>query len=98
MNSDPLKSVCDAITARLEETRDRICGEIGAHPRPVHGCDVHFNRLLEDRTKIYQELGRWEALRRNGVASEMIREFVASSGFIDEDARRKFGASLAKRP
>ncbi|HEX9192331.1 MAG TPA: hypothetical protein VF871_01060 [Burkholderiales bacterium] len=101
MDSVPLQSVRDAIADCLEKKRDLICREIGDHPRPIPGCDVHFNRLLEDRTKIYQELSRWKTLREDCFASEdqieLIRAFVACSECIDEETKRKLGSSLGKQ-
>jgi hypothetical protein len=47
-----------ALRARLEARRDRICAELGEYPRPVAGCDVHYNRLLEERTAVCRELER----------------------------------------
>ena len=52
----------DALRAHLEARRDRICAELGEYPRPVAACDVHFNRLLEERAAVCRELDRLEAL------------------------------------
>jgi hypothetical protein len=54
------ESVRDALRASLEARRDRICSELAAHPRPVAACDVHYNRLLEERTAVCRAL---DALR-----------------------------------
>ena len=48
--------------------RQAIAEEIGRHPRPVTGCDVHFNRLLEERAALSEEIARLEALEDRGDA------------------------------
>jgi hypothetical protein len=94
---DPLASLCEEIRACLENRRDRVCEELGNHPRPVAACDVHFNRLLEERTAVYRELERLEELRRAGAREDLsapIEDFVLSSSCLEEEAKRSFGARL----
>jgi hypothetical protein len=87
------ESICDALLAHLEARRDRVCAELGAHPRPVAACDVHFNRLLEERTAVCRELDSLQALR--GAPSDRIEGLVRSSAVLDEEARRRFIGLLA---
>ena len=42
----------------LEAERLRIQGEINAYPTPIPGCDVYFNDLLEQRSRICEQLNR----------------------------------------
>ena len=52
-------------TVRLKELlerREAIAWEIARHPRPITGCDVHFNRLLEERAALTEEIDRLQAL------------------------------------
>lgn len=51
-----------ALQAFLEARRDRICAELVEYPRPVPACDVHYNRLLEERTAVCRDLDRLDAL------------------------------------
>jgi len=51
-------SALPSIRARLELEKRRIFEEIKNYPRPIAGCDQHFNRLLELRNRICQELDR----------------------------------------
>lgn len=44
----------------LLERREAIAREIARHPRPITGCDVHFNRLLEERAALSEEIDRLE--------------------------------------
>ena len=52
--------------SRIQELLDRreaIAREIARHPRPITGCDVHFNRLLEERAALSEEIDRLEELQ-----------------------------------
>jgi uncharacterized protein YdcH (DUF465 family) len=53
---------------KLRAQREAIAREIASHPRPITGCDVHFNRLLEERAALTQEIDRLEALENRGNA------------------------------
>ena len=54
---------------QLLERREAIAREIAAHPRPITGCDVHFNRLLEERALITEEINRLDAARSERSAT-----------------------------
>ena len=51
-----------ALRAHLASRRRALAEEIGRHPRPITACDVHFNRLLEERAALSSELDRLDAL------------------------------------
>jgi len=51
-----------ALRADLASRRRAVAEEIGRHPRPITACDVHFNRLLEERAALASELDRFDAL------------------------------------
>ena len=53
----------------LLERREAFAREIAAHPRPITGCDVHFNRLLEERALITEEINRLDAARSGRSAT-----------------------------
>lgn len=53
----------------LLERREAIAREIAAHPRPITGCDVHFNRLLEERALITEEINRLDAAQSERSAA-----------------------------
>ncbi len=82
-------TVREAIRAELEAARVRVFAEIGAHPRPIAGCDVNFNRLLEDRSRIVQGLAQLDALD-----SFELERFISESPDIDAATRRRLRASL----
>ena len=53
----------------LLQRREAIAREIAAHPRPITGCDVHFNRLLEERALITEEINRLDAAQSERSAA-----------------------------
>ena len=46
---------------QLEAEQRRINEEIKLYPHPIPACDAQFNYLLEERTRIAQELARLAA-------------------------------------
>lgn len=65
----------------LVTRRQAIADEIGRHPRPITACDVHFNRLLEERAALSQELDRFDA-------------FIASSALLTPEAKDRIRVSM----
>jgi hypothetical protein len=57
---DSFERHCEQIRASLAARRERLAQEIARHPRPITACDVHFNRLLEERARIAEALGRFD--------------------------------------
>ena len=47
---------------QLLERRQAIAEEIGRHPRPITACDVHFNRLLEERALLSEQIDKLDEL------------------------------------
>jgi hypothetical protein len=70
----PAEDVRGALRALLEARRDRICAELGDYPRPVTACDVHYNRLLEERTAVCRDL---ERLDEGSLDDEARRRLLA---------------------
>ena len=64
----------------LVERRQALAEEIGRHPRPITACDVHFNRLLEERAALSQELDRFDA-------------FVSASPLLTPEAKERIRVS-----
>jgi len=69
-----IEALCLQLRGELLERRQRIAEEIGRHPRPITGCDVHFSRLLEERAALSAELDRFD-------------EFVAASAVLTPEAK-----------
>ena len=63
-----IEALCLEMRSALLERRQRLAEEIGRHPRPITACDVHFNRLLEERAALSEEIARLEALEDRGDA------------------------------
>lgn len=64
----------------LIRRRQAIAEEIARHPRPITACDVHFNRLLEERSGLSQELDRFDA-------------FIAASALLSPQAKDRIRGS-----
>jgi len=60
LNVANVELLCLEIRSALLERRQRLAEEIGRHPRPITACDVHFNRLLEERAAVSAALDRFE--------------------------------------
>jgi hypothetical protein len=68
-----------AIRADLASRRRALAEEIARHPRPITACDVHFNRLLEERASLSAELDRFD-------------EFLAGSTLLTSEAKSRIRA------
>ena len=60
MASDGMEALCLEVRGLLLARRQRLAEEIGRHPRPITACDVHFNRLLEERAAVSAALDRFD--------------------------------------
>jgi hypothetical protein len=65
------------LRATLEGLQQTVVEEIRAYPFPIPVCDAQFNRLLELRRLLPDELVRLDAVSRNAGAS--VEAFVQSS-------------------
>jgi hypothetical protein len=74
-----LETLCVELRDTLVARRRSVAEEIGRHPRPITACDVHFNRLLEERAALSAEIDRFD-------------EFVAASALLSADAKSKIRA------
>jgi len=93
-----IESVWKRIREHLENERLRVNEEIKNYPPPIPACDAQFNYLLEERARIGQELGRLEALAREGLTRsahlKRIGEFIASSNYIKGEVEQRIRSSL----
>ena len=79
MASPGIEALCLEIRSMLLERRQQLAEEIGRHPRPITACDVHFNRLLEERALLSAELDRFD-------------EFLAGSTLLTPEAKSRIRA------
>ena len=92
-----VESVWREIENHLEIEKKRIFDEILNYPPPIPACDVQFNFLLEERSKITEELRRMRKISENdanGVQS--IREFVESCEYFNNLLEAKLLSDLEK--
>ena len=90
------EQVCvgDVIQRRLECLRETISRELCAIPMPVPGCDVNFNRLLEDRSRVVDDLQRLARLRHAGASPAGYAEFAQQCAWLDPATREQIAAAL----
>ncbi len=62
---------------RLEALKDTVAEEIRSYPPPIPACDAQFNRLLELRRLLPQDLARLD--RAANDKSITIEDFIRSS-------------------
>jgi hypothetical protein len=79
MDTPAIESLCLEIRSALLARRQRVAEEIGRHPRPITACDVHFNRLLEERAALAAELDRFD-------------DFIAASVLLTPEAKSRIRA------
>ncbi len=95
-----MKTIWREIKVHLEKEKKRIIDEIINYPPPIPACDVQFNFLLEERSRITQELRRLREASRKGAnhtdAIRLIREFIRSCKYIDESLKVKLTSDLEK--
>lgn len=82
----------------LESRRAQILDEIREYPKPIPGCDLQFNTLLEERSRVSQELSDLHELTERdcdiGEALAAIKSFITSSAFIIGEVEREIRASV----
>jgi regulator of replication initiation timing len=86
-----VESVWGRIERHLDAEYDRVNGEIKRYPRPIPACDLQFNYLLEQRSRLAQELERLrEAAGESFQAAapkKLIEEFLRSSTSITDEVK-----------
>jgi hypothetical protein len=90
-NPTPLElpPIVDLVRGRLEAVRESISRELCTIPTPIPGCDVNFNRLLEDRSKVVDELQRFTRLTAQGPSRAALLDFVRASEWLDQSTRER---------
>jgi hypothetical protein len=97
-----LESVWAKISSHLENERERIYEEIKSYPRPIPVCDAQFNYLLEERTRIADELDRMyeasEKSLRSRDSIKLVDEFITSSRYLNTEAKQRLVSYLKAGP
>ena len=91
-----LRAAVELVRAELESKREAISRELCSIPPPVPACDVNFNRLLEERASIVDELQR---LRRSAAAAEglaqSLRDLCRTSSHLCPETQDRLESLLA---
>jgi hypothetical protein len=66
-----------AVRRRLLALVQEVAEEIRSYPAPIPACDAQFNRLLELRRLLPEELARLEAAARNPATT--VEAFIRAS-------------------
>ena len=86
------------IKVLLENEKRRIYDEIRSYPPPIAGCDQQYNHLLEERTRISQELNRMHEISEKCLvhphAIKLLDEFVKASSFIGDEKKQEILSRL----
>jgi hypothetical protein len=94
------ESLWQAIESHLEQEKRRIFDEILNYPPPIPACDVQFNFLLAERSKIAQELRRVREVFESGTNEpdriKLLREFVKTCKYFAEALEAELLADLEK--
>src|SRR5215211_5413717 len=95
---DVIQSAWNQIRAQLETEKARLYEEIGTYPTPIAACDQQFNFLLEERTRISQELDRLNEAAVSSLTIEdsikQIEEFIQSSRHVDPGVEQTIRSTL----
>jgi len=103
MLQDPTAEISPASVAAallqsdLEAKREAISRELCTIPPPVPACDVNFNRLLEDRARVVDELQRLRELLASGGEADGVLRFCRASACLDEPQKQRIEEILSGR-
>jgi hypothetical protein len=89
-----LQSASEAMHAELNALREAISRELCTIPPPVPACDVNFNRLLEDRARVVDELQALARLRASGAGRDELLAFSRASSALDASGKSRIEAIL----
>jgi hypothetical protein len=98
--ADRSMMLCRAIKVSLEAKRDQIYEEIRGYRPPIPACDVQFNFLLEERTRVFQELSRVNSLAKaklpTGDLLALLDEFLRMSTCIDAETKQRMRVEVGQ--
>ena len=85
---------------QLEKVKIRVNKEIGNYPAPIPACDVQFNYLLEERSKISMALKHLHTLltkcQTETIGIETIEELIKTSNQIDDGMAARLRAAFTR--
>jgi hypothetical protein len=87
-------TIAEAIRLELEARRERINRELCTFPTPIPGCDVSFNRLLEDRARVVDELLELSRMGSGKEDAGRLLRYVRGNGTLDDQTKADLEAAL----
>jgi hypothetical protein len=90
--AEAIERAWDAMQAELIALREAISRELCSIPPPVPACDVNFNRLLEDRARVVDELQTLARLRGLQPGREQLLAFCRASRTLDAGVKSRIEA------
>lgn len=99
-NTVNLEAIWLDIRTHLEKKKRQVYEAIVNYPPPIPACDVQFNHLLEERTRITQELRRAQEIAGDGANSSdsvrLLREFIDTCTDIDDALAAKWKLKVSQ--
>lgn len=89
LDADLRARIAALVQADLEARRIAISRELATIPPPVPACDVDFNRLLEDRGRVADDLQQLHRLLRSGASVATIGTFCRQSTSVGDAVKRE---------
>ena len=89
-----IERACAAMHTELNALREAINRELYTIPPPVPACDVNFNRLLEDRARVVDELQKLARLRASQAGRDELVAFCRASGVLDARGKSRIETIL----
>ena len=92
--SDPAlaKSLEAEIAGCLEARKQRLYDEIRSYPTPITACDQQFNYLLDQQTRIAEDLARLKNLIAEAPSGDpiaLLASLIRSLSSIDDDTKER---------
>jgi hypothetical protein len=90
---EAIERAWDAMRAELDALREAISRELCTIPPPVPACDANFNRLLEDRARVADELQTLARLHVVNPGREQLLALCRASRALDASAKSRIEAA-----
>lgn len=92
-----IRAVLELVHTELDGRRQAISRELCSIPPPVPACDVNFNRLLDERARVVDELQALARLRASQADAGQVLAFCRASTGLDAASRATIEAQLRER-
>lgn len=102
IDATPNMTIWHTIKSYLEAKRDAIYEEISHYRAPIPACDVQFNHLLEERSRVFQELSRVNSLAAQSQSWDdprpLVEEFLTTSTCLDAESKQHLRTVVVQMP